>query len=82
VPTKFVSDLIMEATGPGVLSSPPEIDRSLGPRPGDSNNTGKTRAFIVKFLRFQEKEAVLKWARQQAGLRQHRVESLSWSAPS
>ncbi|KAI4810667.1 hypothetical protein KUCAC02_013605 [Chaenocephalus aceratus] len=66
-PIKFVSDLIMEVTGPGVLSSPPEIERahrSLGPRPGDSNNTGKPRAFIVKFLRFQEKEAVLRWARQ------------------
>ncbi|KAI4804822.1 hypothetical protein KUCAC02_026435 [Chaenocephalus aceratus] len=27
-PIKFVSDLIMEVTGPGVLSSPPEIERA------------------------------------------------------
>ena len=66
-PTKFASNLIMEVTGPGAHSSPPEIERahpSLSPRPGDSNNTGKPRAFIVKFLRFQEKKAVLRWARQ------------------
>lgn len=65
-PAKFMSDLLMEVTGPGVLNAPPEIERahrSLGPRPGD-DNARKPRAFIVKFLRFQEKEAVLRWARQ------------------
>ena len=65
-PTKFASDLLMAVTGPGVFSSPPEIERahrSLGPRPGDTG-AGKPRPFIVKFLRFQEKEKVLRWARQ------------------
>ena len=65
-PTKFVSDLLMKVTGPGVFNSPPEIERahrSLGPRPGEAG-AGKPRTFIVKFLRFQEKEKVLRWARQ------------------
>ncbi len=65
-PTKFVSNLLMAVTGTGVFSSPPEIERahrSLGPRPGDAG-AGKPRAFIVKFLCFQEKEKVLRWARQ------------------
>lgn len=65
-PTKFVSDLLMGVTGPGVFNYPPEIERahrSLGPRPGDVGAV-KPRAFIVKFLRFQDKEKVLRWARQ------------------
>lgn len=65
-PTKFIANLLMELTGPEVLSSPPEIERahrSLGPRPGDAG-ARKPRAFIIKFLRFQEKEKVLRWARQ------------------
>ncbi|KAG7472971.1 hypothetical protein JOB18_014765 [Solea senegalensis] len=65
-PTKFVSNLLMEVTGPDVFNNPPEIERahrSLGPRPGDAG-AGKPRALIVKFLRFQEKETVLRWARQ------------------
>ncbi|KAG7506603.1 hypothetical protein JOB18_010447 [Solea senegalensis] len=65
-PTKFVSNLLMVVTGPDVFNNPPEIEsahRSLGPRPGDAG-TGKPRALIVKFLRFQEKEKVLRWARQ------------------
>ncbi|KAJ3609779.1 hypothetical protein NHX12_024289 [Muraenolepis orangiensis] len=37
--------------------------RSLGPRPGDTD-AAKPIAFIVRFLRFQEKEKVLRWARQ------------------
>ncbi|KAJ3614956.1 hypothetical protein NHX12_018525 [Muraenolepis orangiensis] len=65
-PTKFVSDLLMKVIGADVLGSSPEIERahrSLGPRPGDTD-AAKPRAFIVKFLRFQEKEKVLRWARQ------------------
>ena len=56
----------MAVTGTGVFSSPPEIERahrSIGPRPGDVG-AGKPRTFIVKFLRFQEKEKALRWARQ------------------
>ncbi|KAG7453727.1 hypothetical protein JOB18_035814 [Solea senegalensis] len=65
-PTKFVSNLLMAVTGPDVFNSPPEIERahrSLCPRPSDAG-TGNRRAFIVKFLCFQEKEKVLRWARQ------------------
>lgn len=62
---KFVSDLLMTVTGSEVFSSPPEIERAHRTlrRPGDTN-TEKPRAFIVKFLRFQEKEKVLRWARK------------------
>lgn len=65
-PTKFIADLLMETTGTEVFSSPPEIERahrSLGPRPGDGDRE-KPRTFIVKFLRYQDKERVLRWARQ------------------
>lgn len=65
-PAKFASDLLMIVMGPGVLDNPPEIERahrSHGPRPGDAS-AGKLRTFIIKFFRFQEKEKVLKWARQ------------------
>lgn len=64
-PAKFVSDLLMTVTGSEVFSSPPEIERAHRSlrRSGDSN-TEKPRAFIVKFLRFQEKEKVLRWARK------------------
>ena len=65
-PTKFISDLLMTVTGPDVFNSPPEIERahrSLGPRPGEAG-AEKPRTFIVKFLCFQEKEKVLRWARQ------------------
>lgn len=63
--TKFVSDLLMTVTGSEVFNSPPEIERAHRSlrRPG-YNNTEKPRAFIVKFLRFQEKEKVLRWARK------------------
>lgn len=64
-PTKFVASLLMGVTGPCVFNDPPEIERahhSLGPRPGDVVAV-KPRAFIVNFLRFQEKEKVLRWAR-------------------
>lgn len=65
-PIRFVSDLLMAVMGPGVFNSRPEIERAhraFGPRPGDIN-AGKPRTFIVKFLRLQEKEKVLRWARQ------------------
>lgn len=64
-PAKFVSDLLMMVTGSKVFSRPPEIERAHRSlhRSGDSN-TGKPRAFIVKFLCFQEKEKVLRWARK------------------
>lgn len=64
-PAKFVAELLMEVTGSAVFSSPPEIERAhrVLRRSEDSDNIVKPRAFIVKFLRFQEKEKLLRWAR-------------------
>ena len=62
-PTKLISAMLMEIC-PGVFNNPPELERahrSPGPRPGDA---GRPQAFIVKFLRYQEKEQALRWARQ------------------
>lgn len=65
-PAKFVSELLMEVTGADVFSSPPEIERAhpVLRRSEASDRTEKPRAFIVKFLRFQEKEKLLQWARK------------------
>lgn len=63
-PTEFISDLLMENLGPGVLTRPPELERahrSLAPKPGPG---GRPRPFVICFHRFQEREKVLRWARQ------------------
>ena len=67
-PAKFVSELLMEVTGTAVFTNPPEIERAhrVLRKSEDSDNTEKPRAFLVKFLRFQEKEKLLRWARNNA----------------
>ena len=63
-PTEFISDLLMENLGAGVLTRPPELERahrSLAPKPGPG---GRPRPFVICFHRFQEREKVLRWARQ------------------
>lgn len=63
-PAKFVSDLLMEVTGSDVFSSPPEIERAHRTRRrSEVQDKEKPRAFLVKFLRFQEKENMLTWAK-------------------
>lgn len=63
-PTEFISDLLMENLGAGVFAKPPELERahrSLAPRPGPG---GRPRPFVICFHRFQEREKVLRWTRQ------------------
>lgn len=63
-PIEFISDLLMENLGPGVLPKPPELERAhrtLAPKPGPG---GRPRPFVICFHRFQEKEKVLRWSRQ------------------
>uniref|UniRef100_A0A8D0A8L6 L1 transposable element RRM domain-containing protein n=1 Tax=Sander lucioperca TaxID=283035 RepID=A0A8D0A8L6_SANLU len=63
-PTEFVSELLMKNLGPEVLPKPPELERahrSLAPNPGPG---GRPRPFVICFHRFQEREKVLRWARQ------------------
>lgn len=63
-PTEFISGLLMECLGSGVLTKPPELERahrSLAPKPKPG---GRHRPFVICFHRFQEKEKVLRWARQ------------------
>lgn len=63
-PTEFISDLLAENLGPDVFSKPPELERAhrspaLKFAPG-----GRPRPFLICFHRFQERERVLRWARQ------------------
>ncbi|KAJ3602596.1 hypothetical protein NHX12_030348 [Muraenolepis orangiensis] len=49
--------------GPDVFTEPPELDRahrSLATKPKDGK---PARPFVVRFLRFQQKEAALRWSR-------------------
>lgn len=62
-PIQFVSQMLMEVMGEGVLDKPPELERahrSLGQKPDDGR---PPRPFVVCFHRFQEKEKILRWAR-------------------
>lgn len=62
-PVKFISELLMECTGPELFTEPPELERahrSLARRPDEGK---PARPFIVRFLRFQQKEAALRWSR-------------------
>uniref|UniRef100_A0AAV2LHQ7 LINE-1 type transposase domain-containing 1 n=1 Tax=Knipowitschia caucasica TaxID=637954 RepID=A0AAV2LHQ7_KNICA len=57
----FLSDLQKDAMGPDIFPSPPELERAhrIGPI------TGKfTRPFITCFHHYRDKEAVLRWSRQ------------------
>lgn len=61
---KFVSEMLVEVMGPEVFEKPPELERahrSLGPKPQEGRYP---RPLVVCFHRFQEKEKVLRWARQ------------------
>lgn len=61
-PVQFMSELLRDCLG-DVFTEPPELERahrSLAPKPREGQ---PSRSFIVRFLRFQQKEAALRWAR-------------------
>ncbi|KAJ8389638.1 hypothetical protein AAFF_G00118750 [Aldrovandia affinis] len=67
-PTKFVANLFAEILGgPGGLQSPPTLDRAhrTGPVPATG---GRPRSFLARFHYFQEKEQVLRLARERGRL--------------
>ncbi|KAJ3606419.1 hypothetical protein NHX12_025940 [Muraenolepis orangiensis] len=62
-PVKFIAELLVECVGPDVFTEPPELERahrSLATKPKDGK---PARPFVVRFLRFQQKEAALRWSR-------------------
>ncbi|KAJ8403283.1 hypothetical protein AAFF_G00355000 [Aldrovandia affinis] len=67
-PTKFVANLFAEILGgPGGLQSPPTLDRAhrTGPVPATG---GRPRSILARFHYFQEKEQVLRLAREKGRL--------------
>jgi len=66
-PTAFFSQLLFDVLGTDVLTSPPELDRAhrtLTAKPGPS---GKPRAVLICFHRFQTRELVVRVARKLRG---------------
>lgn len=62
-PVKFMSKFLMKVTGPDVFTAPPELERAHR-TPTSRTGHGKfPRTFLVCFSKFQQKEAVLRWAR-------------------
>ncbi len=55
----------MEAMGPEVFPAPPELERAHRTPTSRSGQRSSPRTFLVCFSRFQQKEAVLRWARNQ-----------------
>lgn len=66
-PTAFFSQVLMEVFGDQILNSAPDLDRAhrtLAPKPGPG---GKARPVIIRFLKFQERELVVREARRLRG---------------
>ena len=63
-PTEFIANLLMESLGPDVLSKPPELERAYRSPASKPGPGGRPRPFVICFHRFQEREKVLRWARQ------------------
>ncbi|KAI4801927.1 hypothetical protein KUCAC02_019794 [Chaenocephalus aceratus] len=62
-PVKFIAELLVECVSPDVFPEPPELERahcSLATQPKDGK---PARPFVLRFLRFQQKEAALWWPR-------------------
>ncbi|XP_075315187.1 uncharacterized protein l1td1 [Odontesthes bonariensis] len=67
LPLDFVSQLLQAVIGDDIFPKPPELDRAQrtpAPKPTQGQ---RSRALIVRFHRFQDKERVLCWARSQKG---------------
>lgn len=62
-PVKFTSDVLMEAMGPSVFSTPPELERAHHTPTSRAGQRSTPRTFLVCFSRFQQKEDALRWAR-------------------
>lgn len=62
-PLKFIGDALMQMMGPDVFTAPPELERAHRTPNTKSNQRKTPRAFLVCFSKFQQKEAVLRWAR-------------------
>lgn len=62
-PVKFMSDVLMDAMGPEVFSTPPELERAHRTPTSRAGQRSSPRTFLVCFSRFQQKEAALRWAR-------------------
>lgn len=71
-PTVFFSEMLSEVMGEQVLPSPPELDRAHRALVPKSKQGGKPRAVIVRFHRYQTKEAVMREARKRRGTLQYR----------
>lgn len=62
-PVKFMSELLMQITGPDVCPVPPELERAHRTPTVRTGHGKSPRTFLVCFSKFQQKEAVLRWAR-------------------
>lgn len=64
-PVEFISRLLQPVVGKDTFPEPSELDRAhrtLAPKPAAGQ---RPRAVLVRFLRYQDKERVLRWARLQ-----------------
>lgn len=71
-PTAFFSEMLSEIMGDQILPSPPELDRAHRALVAKPKQGGKPRAVIVRFHRYQAKEAVIREARKRRGTLQYR----------
>ena len=62
-PLNFMSEVLMEAMGPDVFPTPPELERAHRTPTSRAGQRSSPRTFLVCFSRFQQKEARNGWAR-------------------
>lgn len=71
-PTVFFSEMLSEIMGEQILPSPPELDRAHRALVAKMKPGGRPRAVIVRFHRYQIKDAVIREARKRRGSLQYR----------
>lgn len=71
-PTVFFSEMLSEIMGEQILPSPPELDRAHRALVAKMKQGGRPRAVIVRFHRYQIKDAVIREARKRRGSLQYR----------
>lgn len=62
-PIRFMSEMLVEVMG-SVFERPPELERAHRSLRSKPREGAPPRPFVVCFLRYQEKERALRWARQ------------------
>lgn len=62
-PVKFMEELLMDCVGSSVFTEPPKLERAHRTLANKPAKGKPARAFVVCFRRFQQKEAALRWAR-------------------